>query len=793
MQERRTVKFSTLGSIRSKLFLLRIGVGVAMAFSLGIFCYYLMTHSMDKIRTENLERDTQVIIDLVSRKVVDYKKTLAEISTAEAVKKYFQNYSLNMIQGYMKNLHSPFDSLGLVDEEGMMDINLVRGTTALGSTNLKNDPDYLLAVQSKPGQTVMSQPRFVDYLGEYALVFDCMATDFFDKRLSFVRAAFPLARFAEIFAHAKIQTLNNIFIVSPSGQVIYSSLNSEDLGQDITKVRGLLGKLWADGRSIGEQTFADDSFKFKRDVVPELGWQVLVTADLALWEKPIAKLRNQIILFALLMVAVGEVISRLIGLKITEPITRLNRLAQTIVHSGRLSDRVEWQSMDELGELAQSVNLMLDRVEESHNQLLAEKQFVDNVLSSVVDGMAVCGADGMIIRINQALAHMLDYEQVEMLGVPVVSILPKEAVAFQDDGSVQLALDFEHQFLRVDNTLAPMKGGAELAVSCTISSIRDLSEQPAGFLVILTDIHERKQLEQAREKAESRLRETQDELLKTEKMAVVGQMSGMVAHEVLNPISAVKVRIDLGLPKAQELAKVIEVMGRIINDWRAEENKGTFADYFAVAGKKDLIILAKISDTLVKRNADRIVDLEFLDRQILRVIKIIDNLREMSRQEKTIEKVKVTQLLDEVIDDLGDGMRKRQIELRRDYRAEPTVMVDYMEAYSIFSNLIKNGMQAIDKQPQGHDRVISVVVDVANEEQAMMEISDTGIGMDATQCEAIFTPGFTSKGRQGTGIGTSFARKLARQFGGDIVLKESVPGKGTTFQVLLSMGVRYDQ
>lgn len=787
MQERRTFKFTALRSIRGKLFLLRIGVGVAMAFSLGIFCYYILTRSMATMRTEALERDTQIIIDLVSRKVDDQKRVLVEISTNEAVKKYFLNYSLNMIQGYMKNLHSPFDSLGLVDEDGMMDINFVHGQTKLNSIDLKNDPDYVQAVRAKPGQTIMSQPRFVEYLGGYALVYDSISTDFFDKRLSFVRATFSLARFGEVFAHAKVQTINNIFIVSQDGQVIYSSQKSEDLGQDITKVSGLLGRIWAEGRSFGEDTVAGKFLKYNRAAIPALGWQVLVTADLEMWNKPIAKLRNEIILFALLMVAVGEIVSRLIGLKITEPITRLNRLAQTIVHSGRLSDRVEWQSMDELGELAQSVNMMLDRLEESHHKLLAEKQFVDNVLASVVDGMAVCGADGKIIRVNQALAQMLHYKEDEVLGVPVVSILPKEAVDVQDNGNVQLALDFDRQFLRVDDTFVRMKSGAQLAVSCTISTIRDLSEQPDGFLVILTDIHERKRLEQAREKAESRLRETQDELLKTEKMAVVGQMSGMVAHEVLNPISAVKVRVDLGLPKAQELAKVIEVLGRIIDDWRTEEKNGTFVDYFAASGKKDLIILAKISDTLVKRNADRISDLEFLDRQILRVIKIIDNLREMSRQEKTIEKVEVTRLLDEVIDDLGDGLRKRQIEMHRDYRVEPTVMADYMEVYSIFSNLIKNAMQATDKQPEGNERLISIVVDVANEKQSLVEIRDSGIGMDFSQREAIFTPGFTSKGRQGTGIGTSFARKLARQFGGDIVVKESAPGKGTTFQVLLAM------
>jgi PAS domain S-box-containing protein len=790
MLERRQNKFTALHSIRSKLFFLRIGIGLAMAFALGLYCYYIMTHSMEELREDDLARDTQIIIDLVSRTVEDQQKALFEIARAEPVKKYFQNYSLNMIQGYMQKLPNPFDSLGLVDDEGTMDFNLVRGQADMESVNLQHDPDYLLAVQAKAGQTVVSQPRLIDSLHEYALVYDCMTTDFFDKRLSFVRGTFALSRFKEVFAQAKVETVSNIFIIGPSGQVIYSSQQQEDLGRDIKQVSGLLRRVWTDGKGFGEVTFTSDSYKYMRQVVPNLGWQVMVTADLALWNAPIAKMRNKIILFALLMVVLGEISSRLIGLKITEPITRLNRLAQAIVHSGRLSDRVEWHSTDELGELAQSVNMMLDRVEESHTQLRTEKQFVDNVLASVVDGMAICGVDGVIIRTNKAMTRMLGFAQDELFCEPVTTILPPEATVAQADGKRKIAMDGEHHFLRIEDTLAPMKDGGTLPVSMTIAMVIDLTEQPDGFLVTLTDISARKQLEQAREKAESRLRETQEELLKTEKMAVVGQMSGMVAHEVLNPISAVKVRVDLALPKALELAKVIEVLGRIINDWRTEEKNGTFASYFAASGKKDLALLAKISDTLVKRHADRISDLEFLDRQILRIIKIIDNLREMSRQEKTIERVALSRLLDEVMDDLGDGMKKRQIELHREYRATPTVMADYMEVYSIFSNLIKNAMQAIDKQPAGVERRITVVLDLRNEQQALVEITDTGIGMAPAQCEAIFTPGFTSKGRQGTGIGTSFARKLARQFGGDIIVKESMPGKGSTFQVFLAIEER---
>lgn len=782
-EERRQNKLTALRSIRGKLFWLRIGIGVAMSFSIGIYCYMIISHSMEEDRMADLERDILLIVDLTRRKVADQKEAVAHLANTPEVQKYFKNFSLNLIQAYFGKANVPFDSVGLVDSDGAMDFNLVHGRAELKTVNLSDDPDYLAAIQAKSNQVVMSPPRFVDYLKGYGLVYDCVERDFFDKRLSFVRAAISLENFGKMLSLVKIETVQNIFIVNQSGTVIHSSLDSDEMGKDVSQANQLLKALWAEHRPYGDMTFADSTYKFEREDIPELEWTVLVTADLTVWNRPIIKLRNQIIIFAILALVLGEIVSRLVGLKITEPINRLNRLAQNIIHSGRLSDRVEWQSMDELGELARSVNTMLDRVEESHNQLRTEKQFVDNVLASVVDGMAICGADGHIIRTNEALPKLLGYGPSELIGMPWTHILPP-SLHEDDKRLTDLA---ESHYLRLEDTEAPVKAGSLAPVSCTISVVYNLSDQPDGFLVILTDILDRKHLERARAKAEGRLRETQDELLKTEKMAVVGQMSGMVAHEVLNPISAVKVRIDLGLPKALELGKVIEVLGRIINDWQTAETNGAFSAYFAASGKKDLALLAKISDTLSKRQTDRIDDWEFLDRQIQRVIKIIDNLREMSRQEKTIEKVDLAHLLDEVMDDLSDGIKKRHIEIRQDYRSKPFVLADYMEVYSIFSNLIKNSMQAIDQKSGAAERCITVMLDQANDQQAMVEISDTGIGMTPDQCEAVFSPGFTSKGRQGTGIGTSFARKLARQFGGDISITKTVPGKGTTFQVLLAL------
>ena len=94
MQERRENKLTALRSIRGKLFWLRIGIGVAMSFSIGIYCYLIISHSMQEERMADLERDILLIVDLTRRKVEDQKEVVAHIANAPEVQKYFSNASV---------------------------------------------------------------------------------------------------------------------------------------------------------------------------------------------------------------------------------------------------------------------------------------------------------------------------------------------------------------------------------------------------------------------------------------------------------------------------------------------------------------------------------------------------------------------------------------------------------------------------------------------------------------------------------------------------------------------------
>ena len=108
-----------------------------------------------------------------------------------------------------------------------------------------------------------------------------------------------------------------------------------------------------------------------------------------------------------------------------------------------------------------------------------------------------------------------------------------------------------------------------------------------------------------------------------------------------------------------------------------------------------------------------------------------------------------------------------------------TVMLNAPLLRWVFENLLKNAVDAISGEG-----TISLQIH-ENEHDVMLDISDTGKGIDSAAQRRIFEPGFTSKER-GWGLGLPLAKRIVEQYhGGKLILKQSQPGVGTTFRIVL--------
>lgn len=110
---------------------------------------------------------------------------------------------------------------------------------------------------------------------------------------------------------------------------------------------------------------------------------------------------------------------------------------------------------------------------------------------------------------------------------------------------------------------------------------------------------------------------------------------------------------------------------------------------------------------------------------------------------------------------------------------ERTVMLNAPLLRWVFENLLKNAVDAIS----GEGKISMQIHE--NEHEVMLDVTDTGKGMDSNTQRRIFEPGFTSKER-GWGLGLPLAKRIVEQYhGGKLLLKQSQPGVGTTFRIVL--------
>lgn len=298
------------------------------------------------------------------------------------------------------------------------------------------------------------------------------------------------------------------------------------------------------------------------------------------------------------------------------------------------------------------------------------------------------------------------------------------------------------------------------------------------------------------------LQETQDQLLTTSRLAAVGELSGRVAHEVLNPITAIVTRIEkmmLVLPK--QGGQMTELFKEIIFEWKDIYESGQSLDSYLsqkdpgnseelTYGQEDFRTLTDLIENVQLRIRRELDDLEFLKHHTIRVIKIVDSLRAMSRITGGKEKVNINDALHEAIELMRDGLEKRRIGLSEEYeKGLPVINANFSEMVQVFSNVIKNAMQAIDeKKEAGSITVRSTIAADAIE----VRIIDDGIGIDTDHLDRVFDPDFTTKSREeGTGLGLNLSRRFVQDCGGTIIIESSRRGEGTT--VLLSFPLVVDK
>jgi PAS domain S-box-containing protein len=289
--------------------------------------------------------------------------------------------------------------------------------------------------------------------------------------------------------------------------------------------------------------------------------------------------------------------------------------------------------------------------------------------------------------------------------------------------------------------------------------------------------------------AYAQLNQMQTQLVQSEKLASLGQLAAGVAHEMNNPIGFVNSNLGTLDEYVKDIKKLLEKYEKVEEIIKVENPAISGVENLTQSGKdKSKEKLFQEIDELKEQ-----MDLDFILRDFEKIISesqdgtqrvksIVENLRDFSHVGKgKFESTDINKGIESTLNIVWNEL-KYKAEVIKEYGEIPPVECLPQQLNQVFMNLLINAAQAIATHGQ------IKVKTYRKDEEIIVEISDTGVGIPKENISRIFEPFFTTKGvGKGTGLGLSVAYGIIQKHNGRIEVESEV-NKGTTFRVILPYG-----
>lgn len=348
-------------------------------------------------------------------------------------------------------------------------------------------------------------------------------------------------------------------------------------------------------------------------------------------------------------------------------------------------------------------------------------------------GKSLTAPDGRLLKINQAFADMLGYSVEEMQHLNFANVTHPDDIAESREG-IRCLLADEQTSYRMEKRYIHKSGRLVWAdVSTTL--LKDKNGNPLYLITSITDITERKLAEDELRKNFEELRKTQqtltkiqNELIRSEKLAVLGKLSGGVGHELRNPLGAIKngaYFLNMAIENPDdEVKEVIDMINSEVN--RSEDIISSLLDF--ARPKPPVRAPVQIHEVI---------------KEVLKRFPLPEHITFQNTINNTL----------------------------------PVIQADFNKLIQVFGNLVSNAYQAM---PENGTLTLST-----QESPGWISVSvtDTGVGISRENMKNLFEPLFTTK-TKGIGLGLVVIQTIVQSHGGKIEVM-SEEGIGTTFTVLL--------
>jgi two-component system, NtrC family, sensor kinase len=449
---------------------------------------------------------------------------------------------------------------------------------------------------------------------------------------------------------------------------------------------------------------------------------LLLSINQAEMEKLIGQQKQRyFILFGLLTLAIIASTFFAVNQIILKPLKRIQKGAEAI-ERGEFEFRIPVEIKDELGSLAKNFNQMAQGLQDKNERLWEQFRLLSRsykewqeTFDGIPDLISVIDWDCNIVKANQAFRQYFSIPSSgevnkkchEFIGTCLLSNCPQSTCIQQKTPVISEVRD--------------VKTGKVLQISI-FPGIPEEKGETSYSIFIARDITEKK--------------ESEMQLIMSERLAALGQMASGIAHELNNPLATIAA-------SAEGILKRVE-----------KENIGSllFRSY-----------------------------LKIIDEEIARCKKITTGMLSFARGTgHGRREVDIHEVLDKTVDIIGFQGRLKEVEVFRNHQREmPKIMGNDGELMQVFLSIITNALDAMEDKG-------TLTLETRGEGNTLfVRISDTGPGIPSHLTERIFDPFFTTKSENGgTGLGLSIANKIINDHQGKIVVT-SAAGKGATFEIVL--------
>lgn len=475
------------------------------------------------------------------------------------------------------------------------------------------------------------------------------------------------------------------------------------------------------------------------------------------------------------------VLSSLLGRAITRPVLQLAKTAKIIGEKKDYSVRATVNSRgDELGQLAESFNEMLGRIESQDAALSLSQQKMETLIHSI---------DGIVWErkpdtfeftfISRQSQEILGYTPQAWLAQPNFweeKLFPQDAAKAVRTGHEMAErgepYSYEYRMRAADGRTIWIRESGMVLVE---------KGQSIAMRGIFQDI--------TRQKLDAeQLDKLNRQLIDTSRSAGMADVATGVLHNVGNVLNSVSVSATVVADRLRrfKISKLCRAAAMM------QEQNGHLGEYLTNDPKGKLLpeFFSSVSSEMAGEQTELIAKMETVGEHIEHIKEIVAMQQNYAKVSGVYEYLTATTLVEDALRINATAFDRHRIELVKEFEENtPTVCVDRHKVLQILINLLRNAKHAMEEQ-NGRLRRMTVRISGAGADSVKISIADTGVGIPAEHMGKIFNQGFTTK-KDGHGFGLHSGANAAREMGGSLTAHSDGPGQGAEFTLVLTTSPRH--